>query len=61
MEGSMGSMANAIANKLFQPKATTSNPKTRFFPIDHQWQKPLTPQKNLIQKQRHKLALKSVT
>ena len=42
----MRSMANAIANKLFQPKATCLKPENTFFSIDPQWQKPLTRQKN---------------
>jgi hypothetical protein len=48
MEGSMGSMANAIAHKLFQPKANSHYPRRHIFSIDGQWQKSLTPQKNLI-------------
>jgi hypothetical protein len=34
----------------FNQKQTATNPKTRFFPIDRQWQKPLTPQENLLPK-----------
>jgi hypothetical protein len=47
MKGQWGQWQGQSPSNCFNQKQTDSNPKTRFFSIDPQWQKPLTPQKNL--------------
>jgi hypothetical protein len=48
MAGQWGQWQMQLPANSFNQKQPATIPETRFFSIDRQWQKSLTPQKNLI-------------